>query len=195
MVSRFVSFQNSDQIIWPNGIIFHQPSFPWKDFPSKTLPFGGPGRFWSRTNLTRNHTKLFLLVLPKATQLGQPFLHVEPVEGRIQNVPIPRAHRQRHHNHCRDTHISFLDYFGQKKGGQTMSNRPISGVCKWKRIKSNDLVRTRSHQSKQPGTIPQRTSLCKNTSWSWGFRDQRYKMTCWHVRITSKSCRNTPPKS
>ena len=46
----------------------------------------------------------------------------------------------------------------------------------------------------QPGTIPQRTSLCKNTSWSWEFRDQRYKMTCWHVRITSKSCRNTPPK-
>ena len=42
-------FVGIKQFIWPNGIIFHQPRFPW----NKTLPFRGPGRVFGRYNLTR----------------------------------------------------------------------------------------------------------------------------------------------
>ena len=34
------------------------PRFPWKEFPSKKLPFGGKSVVWGRYNLTRLHEKL-----------------------------------------------------------------------------------------------------------------------------------------
>ncbi len=43
---------------WPNGIIYHQPRFPWnsRGFPFPKATFGGPiGRVRSRPNLTRAH--------------------------------------------------------------------------------------------------------------------------------------------
>ncbi len=46
-----------DPIFWPNGIIFHQPRFPWnfRDFPYKTLHFGGKSVVWGRYNLTSQY--------------------------------------------------------------------------------------------------------------------------------------------
>ena len=41
-------------IFWPNGIIFHQPRFPWNKVISLTTsPFGEIGRVFGRYNLTR----------------------------------------------------------------------------------------------------------------------------------------------
>ena len=69
------------QLIWPNGIIFHQPiDFPeiFGEFPYNSPPFGGPiGRVRSRANLTR--TNQFNLLGLKDFYMKQK--HVTPWEG------------------------------------------------------------------------------------------------------------------
>ena len=50
-VRFFWGNERSKRSIWPNGIIFHQPTFPWNKgshFPSKKLPFGAPKLVWGR---------------------------------------------------------------------------------------------------------------------------------------------------
>ena len=54
-------------MVWPNGIIFHQPRSPRNKGISLTKPpFGGPGRVRSRLNLTQNGYK----VRPYQLQVG-----------------------------------------------------------------------------------------------------------------------------
>ena len=57
----------------PNGIIFHQPRFPWfigdSRFPSKKLPFGGPGRAWG-----------LQLIWPELWHLSWHRIHWTPME-------------------------------------------------------------------------------------------------------------------
>ena len=53
-----VQSQPNKLSICPNGIIFHQPRFPWNSrvyFPSKTLVFGGPKNVFSVAKITCSH--------------------------------------------------------------------------------------------------------------------------------------------
>ena len=52
-------YGNTNKKIWPNGIIFHQPSFPWNNkgshFPYFSPPFGVFGPLYFLTPFWYNH--------------------------------------------------------------------------------------------------------------------------------------------
>ena len=101
-------------IIWPSGIIYHQPRFPWNKgshFPSKRLPFGGQV-VWGRYHLTRNisnnhldHVSIFLnpsRTIIEAFRLGPCFK--DPSEAVTLNIVLSQSpnHKNWFYNLNRD---------------------------------------------------------------------------------------------